>query len=269
VSPEGDRAIRRAHAAADEWFETESPGGVAQDDYTATDQPDFSTWNGRQDLYHINEKPPYGIIIEDCSLKESPDQDGVFGLRTGVDVEAGENQAEYGDDDYKVPDHRHGHYQNKRAFVRHDWNSYISDSDSMRDRSPRGDLGDATTTTGFSLGIDSGGTGSIGFNYSYSSRANKIVDESSQADNIGRWKMKVNSGSKASDNNMYYNPASLAVLDPEDSNSCGPYQWATIAESPLFVKFALTSFRDWTWTYKTEEKVSLSEYYSLPCGDIF
>lgn len=267
VSPTGDKTVRRAHTAADEWFETESPGGAAQDDYTATNQPDFSTWLDRQDLYHTNEKPPYGIIIEDYTLKESPNQDDVFGLRTGVDIEAGENQAQYGDDDYKVPSHDHGAYQNKNCMVKHDWNTVISESDSMRDRAPRGGLSDGTQSYGISLGVDGGGTGSIGFSYGYSSKSDKIVDESSQSDNVGRWKLKVGSRSKASDNNMYYNPGSLAILHPENNEGCDLYPWQDmkVADMPLNATFALTSAFDAVWTLYTDESVSLSEDFYLPC----
>lgn len=267
VSPDGRNVVRRAHAKADEWLEQGTPSGGGDDEVTASSQPDFSTWLDRQDLYHTNEKPPYGIIIEDYTLKESPDQDDVFGLRTGVDIEAGENQAQFGDEDYKVPSHPTGAYQIKNSLVKHDWNTVISKSDSMRDRAPRGTLSNGTQSFGISLGVNSKGEGSVGFSYGYSSQSDKIVDESSQSDNIGRWKLKVGSKSYASDNNCYYNPASLAILHPEQSTTCDLYPWQDmkIAGMPLDVTFSLTSLGDAIYTVGGAESVSLSEDFYLPC----
>lgn len=232
-----------------------------------TSQPNFSTWHDRADLYHINEKPPYGIIIEQYTLKESPNRDDVFGVQTGVDIEAGENQAEHGDDDYKVPDSTFGHYHLRNAEVRHNWNTVISHDDSMRDRAPRGKLSNATQSFGVDLGIDSEGVGSAGFSYSYSSRADKIIDDSSMSDNIGRWELNVGSKSYASDNNAYYNPASLAILHPEDNETCEHYPWRDmkIVDLPLDATFALTSVGEYMYTIGSNESVSLSEDFFLPC----
>jgi hypothetical protein len=278
VSSQGKGIEKRAHSAADGWFEAEATpdttGDVSTADGVSTDgvttssgQPDFSTWYDRQDLYHTNEKPPYGIIIEQYALKESPDQDDVFGVRTGVDIEAGENQAEYGDEDYKVPSHPTGAYQIRNAEVKHDWNTVISESDSMRDRAPRGKLSDGTQSFGISLGIDSQGVGSAGFSYGYSSQADKVIDESSQSDNIGRWKLKTGSKSYASDNNAYYNPASLAILHPENSETCDLYPWQDmkIVDLPLDVTFCLTSLYDQVFKVGGNQNVSLGEDFFLPC----
>mgnify|MGYP000235723217 CR=1 FL=1 len=270
-SPQGKDLEERAHSAADSRNKAGSAPEISSGSGTVrtmdTSQPNFSTWHDRADLYHINEKPPYGIIIEQYTLKESPNRDDVFGVQTGVDIEAGENQAEHGDDDYKVPDSTFGHYHLRNAEVRHNWNTVISHDDSMRDRAPRGKLSNATQSFGVDLGIDSEGVGSAGFSYSYSSRADKIIDDSSMSDNIGRWELNVGSKSYASDNNAYYNPASLAILHPEDNETCEHYPWRDmkIVDLPLDATFALTSVGEYMYTIGSNESVSLSEDFFLPC----
>lgn len=272
VSPDADGIERRAHRSADKWLETEkNPIVASQYNTTSTvasnpSLDDFRNWNSRGSVYDTHEEPPYGIITEQYTLKESPDQDDVYGVNTNVDIEAGENQLQHGDDNYDPDRPKTGPrraYRIRKAKIRHDWDSSMSHEDSMRDRSPRGELSDATESYSASLGIDGNGNGNIGFSYGYSSKADTITDESSQSDNIGRWKMKLNPRSRASRNNAFYNPASLAIIDSSGCSSPGGH---TVVDLPLDVTFQLTSLFNATWTIGTDKTIPKYEHFETFCA---
>lgn len=257
VSSVGTDPASRAHAAADEWLAEGTPGtqssATTQDTVSTTaSYPDWYNWNSAGSTYDVNERPPYGVVIEDYDFRSDPNGSDAMAVQTGVDMEAGYNREKNGYDEYDQ-------WHMKMAFARHEWlKPTVGDSD-MRDRYPRGDLSEGTESYGVSLGIDGQGTGSIGVSYGFSKSMDNIIDESSQGDNVGRWRMKLDPYSDAAQSNAFYNPGSMALVDNE---SCGSDSWDVPAvDIPLDVEFGMPWYNTWSDTH-TE---SFSDSFIVNC----
>ncbi|ELK44569.1 hypothetical protein [Haloferax volcanii] len=204
--------IRDLHEKADHAFDQQLIKGRSTEPANTGDvsiqseQPDWSTWNNAGDIYDSHEYPPRGVVIEDYNFKSDPDGGNAMAVQTGVDMEAGQNRFNNGDDNY-------GPWFNREAWIKHLWQSPMVGEDDMRDRFPRGPFDKGSSSFTVSLGVDGSGNGSVGVSYGYSNPIDTVTDESSQSDNIGRFRMTLGRTSKAYDTNAYFNPGSLALVD--------------------------------------------------------
>jgi hypothetical protein len=200
------------HTKADKAFDQQlikgkSPEPTSTGDVSIqSDQPDWDSWDDAGDIYDSHEYPPKGVVIEDYSFKSDPDDSDAMAVQTGVDMEAGLNRFKHGYDDY-------GPWVNREAWIKHLWQGPMVGEDDMRDRFPRGPFDRGSSSFTVSLGIDGNGFGSTGVSYGYSNPIDTVTDESSQSDNIGRFRMSLGGTSKASNTNAFFNPGSLALVD--------------------------------------------------------
>lgn len=213
---------------ADHAFDQQVIKGKSQkiattDDVSIQSQPGWDTWDDAGDIYDSHEKPPKGVVIEDYGFKSDPDGSDAMAVMTGVDMEAGNNRLKNGDDNYSA-------WFNREAWVKHLWQSPMVGEDDMRDRFPRGPFDRGSSSFTVSLGVDGNGLGSAGVSYGYSNPIDTVTDESSQSDNIGRFRMTLGRTSKAYETNAFFNPGSLALVDGSQCTYT-----ATAIEIPLEV----------------------------------
>ncbi|WP_136687727.1 hypothetical protein [Halorhabdus amylolytica] len=249
-----DRVVSRAHDAADEWLAEGMPKNKSFSKDTSksnsssvtrqgaagatSSYPDWEDWNKVSTHYDVNERPPYGVVIEDYEFRSDPDDSDAMAVQTGVDMEAGFNRRKHYDE--------YGDWHIKMAFVRQEWEWPAVDDEGMRDRYPRGNLSEGTESLGIDLGIDGNGTGSAGVSYTFSKSLDNIIDESSQGDNVGRWRMKLDPFSNAAESNAYYNPGSMALVDP---TCLSPVNSDLAISIPLEVEFGEPFYNAWSKTH--------------------